>query len=265
MSKYITICCLLLFVFIHGFSQQLTFKGGHSHNDYHQKRPFYEAYEHGMVSIEADVFLRDDKLFVGHEETELTKARTLKNLYLDPLLKLADAPDFKPIILLVDIKDKGRETYEKLKNVLHPYESILTHFYDNHIDKRQVTVIISGDRPTDLVGRETDRYIFVDGRLSDLENPGKEELIPLISDNWQEHFLWRGKGKIAEAELQKLQKIVDTCHQQNRIIRFWGIPTDPEKAKPYWDLITKVGVDLIGCDNPAALKEYLDSNNYNAN
>ena len=39
----------------------------HSHNDYARRVPFYQAYAQQVASIEADVFLRDGKLLVGHE------------------------------------------------------------------------------------------------------------------------------------------------------------------------------------------------------
>ncbi|NJO70353.1 MAG: hypothetical protein HC830_14685 [Bacteroidetes bacterium] len=36
-------------------SQQFIQGGGHSHNDYYQSRPLFEALEHNMASIEADI------------------------------------------------------------------------------------------------------------------------------------------------------------------------------------------------------------------
>src|SRR6476620_10934165 len=57
----------------------------HSHNDYEQKVPFHNAWEHGFGSIEADIFLVGDELIVAHDTSQLTGGRTLKSLYLDPL------------------------------------------------------------------------------------------------------------------------------------------------------------------------------------
>lgn len=61
--------------------------GGHSHSDYLRRRPLLDALEHGMVSVEADVFLVDGELRVGHERNALRpgRGRPLEALYLDPL------------------------------------------------------------------------------------------------------------------------------------------------------------------------------------
>ena len=40
----------------------------HSHNDYQQKVPFWNAFANGANSIEIDVFLVDNELFVAHAE-----------------------------------------------------------------------------------------------------------------------------------------------------------------------------------------------------
>jgi hypothetical protein len=38
----------------------------HAHNDYEHKRPLFDALDNGFTSVEADVFLVDGKLLVGH-------------------------------------------------------------------------------------------------------------------------------------------------------------------------------------------------------
>ena len=60
----------------------------HSHNDYQQSIPFWTAYESGLNSIEVDVFLKNDSLYVTHSESEIIKDRTIESLYLTPLSKI---------------------------------------------------------------------------------------------------------------------------------------------------------------------------------
>jgi alkaline phosphatase len=48
----------------------------HSHNDYEQKVPFWYALGAGAKSIEADVYLVDNNLYVSHEQQEYSKERT---------------------------------------------------------------------------------------------------------------------------------------------------------------------------------------------
>lgn len=259
MSKYIIICCFFLFVSLHVFSQELNFKGGHSHNDYHQNRPLFEALEHGMVSIEADVFLRGGQLLVGHSEDELRSDRTLENLYLEPLKKTIekDKAAFRPIILLVDFKDRGNDTYLKLKQVLSKYKSILTEKKGHELLKREITVIISGDSPIGMLRTENPRIAFIDGRLNQDDIRDKADLIPLVSDDWGSYFQWNGAGDFPGADFQKLKRMVDDCHQHGKIVRFWGIPDEASISIKFWDILRRAGVDLLGCDCPACLEEYL--------
>ncbi|MCY2994623.1 MAG: hypothetical protein NTY19_43195 [Planctomycetota bacterium] len=57
----------------------------HAHNDYQHSRPLLDALDHGFCSVEADIFLVDGQLLVGHTALELKPQRTLQALYLDPL------------------------------------------------------------------------------------------------------------------------------------------------------------------------------------
>ena len=54
----------------------------HAHNDYHHPRPLLDALDHGFCGVEADIFLVDGELLVGHDRTELKPERTLESLYL---------------------------------------------------------------------------------------------------------------------------------------------------------------------------------------
>lgn len=260
MSKHIFTCCLFLWISFGALSQGLVFKGGHSHNDYHQKRPLFEALEHGMASIEADVFLRDGQLLVGHSEDELQADKTLENIYLAPLLKIVEAKStsFKPIILLVDFKDRGSDTYLKLKEVLSNYKSMLTEKKDRELIQREITVIISGDRPIEQLRAEKTRFAFIDGRLNRDDIQDKADLIPLVSDDWTSYFSWNGAGDFPESDFQKLKQLVDDCHQHGKLVRFWGIPDEASACIKIWDIMLLANVDLLGCDCPACLEEYLN-------
>ena len=57
----------------------------HAHNDYEHERPLHDAMESGFNSVEADVYLIEDKLLVAHDRRDTTPQRTLQSLYLDPL------------------------------------------------------------------------------------------------------------------------------------------------------------------------------------
>ena len=59
----------------------------HSHNDYLRNVPFWEAFGAGCGSIEADVILSDGELMVAHESSSIIKKRTLRSLYLNPIME----------------------------------------------------------------------------------------------------------------------------------------------------------------------------------
>src|SRR5688572_24752148 len=64
---------------------------GHSHNDYFRKRPLLDALDHGICSVEADIYLVDGALLLGHDLKDVKPERTLQALYLDPLRERARA------------------------------------------------------------------------------------------------------------------------------------------------------------------------------
>src|SRR5437868_14769766 len=57
----------------------------HAHNDYEHARPLFDALDHGFCSVEADIWLVDGQLLIGHDRKDLKPGRTLESLYLDPL------------------------------------------------------------------------------------------------------------------------------------------------------------------------------------
>jgi len=244
---------------LQGFSQQLQFRGGHSHNDYNQEQPFFNACDHGMVSIEADIFLRKGQLLAGHNAEDLTAGRTLKSLYLNPIRKrITENPkNFSPIILLVDIKDRGEATYQKLKETLKEYSGILSEYSKGRIIKRQVTIILSGDRPVKTLRTEKKRYAFIDGRMTKNDIHDTASLMPLISDDWNSFFNWQGKGNIPADEFEKLKSLVEQCHKNHKMIRLWGYPNNSKARQKYWQILKAAKVDLIGCDCPECLEKFL--------
>ena len=231
----------------------------HAHNDYLHKRPLLDALDHGFTSIEADVFPVEGQLLVAHTFLELSKDKTLEGLYLRPLRDIAKQNggsvygNGKPIILLVDIKTKGVQAYAILDSLLKSYDDIVSSHLDGKFREKAVTIIISGDRPRAEIEKSNPRYAAIDGRPSDLESSPPASLVPLISDNWGNHFKYRGQGEMPAAEREKLATIVKECHEQGRRIRFWATPEN----STLWTELQNAGVDLIGTDDLEALQLHL--------
>lgn len=227
----------------------------HSHNDYEQARPLSEAFELGFKSIEVDIHLQDGALLVGHDAKDLKPERTLEKLYLEPLSKQLKAGQKQNRLLLVDIKTDGGRTYQALKPLVEKYKSILTLTTEGAIQTNALMIVISGNRPTSTMQKEDTRVLFYDARLTDLPQYFPNTFAPLVSDNWQNHFQWRGQGEFPEAERKKLHALVQEAHAQGKMIRFWAAPDLPAA----WDEQQKAGVDLINTDKLQPLADHLRS------
>lgn len=231
----------------------------HAHNDYRHARPLLDALEHGFSSVEADVFLVEGKLLVGHDRGELRPERTLEALYLDPLLERVRRnggsvhPGGGEFILLLDAKADGEAVYRALQALLPEYAEMLTVFRADAIERRAVTAILSGDRPRAAVEADAERLVALDGRLPDLESDAPASLVPLVSQDWASAFAWRGSGRMPEAQRRELRRLVEAAHARGRKLRFWGTPHAPS----LWDELFDAGVDLLNADDLEGLEDFL--------
>ena len=260
MIRTCTIFCLIAFGgFI--FAADKPLARAHAHNDYYHQRPLLDALAAGFCSVEADVFLKDDTLLVGHFRFELRKARSLEALYLKPLaarVKANGGSVYKtkaPFHLMIDLKADGAATYAALKKLLAKYRFMLTEFTPTSTKTGAVTIIISGSRPRLVMEKEPKRWAGYDGRVSDLNQKASRHFMPWISDSWRSHFKWRGKGNLPDAEKAKLKNIVKRAHQNGQKVRFWAAP---DNAKT-WAVLYEYGVDLINTDQLEKLAKFLRS------
>lgn len=231
----------------------------HAHNDYEHARPLLDALAHGFGSVEADIHLVDGQLLVAHDAAQTRPDRTLQALYLEPLRARVRQNGGRvyrggpPVTLLIDIKTAAEPTYTRLHAVLTDYAEMLTRFEAERVETNAVTVIISGNRPRDLMARQPVRFAGYDGRLADLDTPVSPHFMPWVSDNWRAHFSWRGVGPLPEADRLKLHQLVARAHAQGRRLRFWGAPDVPAA----WQALRDADVDLINTDRLAELAEFL--------
>lgn len=231
----------------------------HAHNDYYHTRPLLDALDQGFGSVEADVFLVKGELLVAHSSFEVRRDRTLEKLYLEPLAERCKANagrvyrDGPELMLLVDLKTEAEATYAKLLEKLVPYESMLTKLVDGKVTSGAVRIVVSGNRPVETMAKQKSRLAFLDGRMNDLDSNSPVELAPVVSDQWSNHFKWRGRDAMPKEEVEKLGGLVAKSHQQNRRLRFWGAP-DNEAT---WKQLAASGVDLINTDKLAELATFL--------
>jgi alkaline phosphatase len=222
----------------------------HSHNDYHQNIPFWKAFSNGLTSIEVDVFLKNDSLYVTHGESEIIRDRTIESLYLEPLQKVIDLKLGKldKLQLLVDFKSEAYTSLNKLISALKKYPDI--------INDSRISIVISGNRPKLEEYKNYPPYIHFDYQsLKKITEDKTLSKIALISLNFKKTSSWNGKGKLTKSDHQKVSSVITQAHQMNKPFRFWGIPD----SKTAWKTMKEMGVDFINTDDTVESSIYLQS------
>tara|TARA_Y100000741_G_scaffold225815_1_gene172456 strand:+ start:123 stop:938 length:816 start_codon:yes stop_codon:yes gene_type:complete len=235
----------------------------HSHNDYLGDNPLFNAINKEYKSIEVDVVLHDNLLYVAHHKWLKKKNKFIENMYLDNLYQIYIDKDGwiyeenNDLILLVDIKTSANDTYKVIEKILNNYKPMLSYVENDSFFQGAVTVILSGNKPDkDYLTNTQKRYVFIDGRISDLGNNISNNLMPLISINWKDQFIWKGRGKITKEELTYLNELVYKTHLEKKKIRFWASP-DNELS---WETLYNSNVDLINTDRIIKLYEFIKEN-----
>ncbi|HUS00326.1 MAG TPA: hypothetical protein VMY77_01290 [Chitinophagaceae bacterium] len=249
--KKICFSLFLIFVSITLFAQQTkyTVANGHAHNDYEHPIPFYTAYNAGLGSIEADVFPVNGVLLVAHSRKDIQPQKTLKELYLIPLLKALSADTKRRLNLLVDIKEDYKVALSLLVQELEPLKQYLS------IPQQtmQLTIVISGTRPPPAEYKNYPSYIFFDDDLKLPHTAGEWERVALVSLPFNKISGWKGEGDIDRKDKKRMRHTIDSVHAAGKPIRFWAAP-DTESS---WKLQMKLHADLIGTDKIEELKNFL--------
>jgi len=241
-------------------SAQVTVIPGHAHNDYEHGNPLSEALANGFISVEADVCLYNDTLYINHDcPSGAIKGRTLEELYLLPLLKHVNLnngcvyPGYEGgFFLMIDIKSEAMETYLRLMDLLGFYRQFLSYYIADSLIEGPVRVFISGNRPVDVILSDSFNLAAIDGRPEELGKNIPVRLMPVVSDNYYKYFTWNGEGEMDAVELQILNSLVENTQREGKLLRIWGMP-DNENA---WRLFLDSGVDLINTDRLNEFREF---------
>ncbi|EOR92674.1 putative secreted protein [Arcticibacter svalbardensis MN12-7] len=256
----ISLSLLLICLVFNCQSQNVLFTQGFAHNDYWHQRPLYDALENGYSYVEADIYLRNNKLIVAHILPFFKKKKTLEQLYFKPLLKITQGTNKEirnlasPITLMIDIKSEANETYSKLEHLLHKYASILSSYDNGKTTIRQVTVIITGHKPYKRIKEQTSRMAFIDEDLLKIEQSIESADVYQTASCKYAHLInWQGIGEMPLVEKEKLIRYVSYAHQNGKKVRLWA---SPENTK-VWAALMACGVDLINTDQLVELRDFL--------
>lgn len=242
---------ILIFLFLVSkvlIGQEATYKI-HSHNDYYQNVPFWTAYSCGLNSIEVDVILKRDTLFVAHSMNEIVAYNTIENLYLKPIkeaLKINSGLN-QHLQLLIDIKTEPSASLKALVKVLETYPEL--------INSKSISFVISGNQPRPDAYLDYPSYIKFD--YQSLEPLPKDALtkVGLISLPFSMVSKWNGKGRLTKDDYKKVLEVINSAHAFNKPFRFWGCPD----SKTAWKVFAELGVDFINTDRPCEASSYIFS------
>ncbi|MCY7350122.1 MAG: hypothetical protein LH606_05585 [Cytophagaceae bacterium] len=227
----------------------------HAHNDYEHSRPFYDAAALNYASIEADVWLVNDTLYVAHDRKDIRSDRTFQKLYLEPVVRQWQAnggkpyADNSPLQLLVDLKTDWKTTLPALETALRAYRATF-----DPKNQNTVRLVVSGSMPPPEQYGQFDEILFFDGRAKTRYSPQALRRVALVSAPFYEvGGFWNGKTPLTDAQRARVKTFVDSLHAMGKQLRFWATPDTPVGYQTLADL----GVDYIGTDNLQRLADFL--------
>ena len=265
----------------------------HSHNDYERRVPLYDALAAGCVGVEADVWFTPTDLLVGHKLGALTQSRTLKSLYIDPIMSILshqnpksgplganatslngvfDASPDTPLILLIDIKTDGAKTFAAVEAELEPLRAggWLTYFNGSAVVPGLVTVVGSGNTPFGLITANTTyRDIFFDAPIEQFWGEGAPSNASLYtaensyyaSTNFQAAIGNPWHGILTPQQVETMRGQVGEAQKRGLKARYWQTPSWPVSTREHvWDVLEKEGVGMLNVDDlEAASKRNWDN------
>lgn len=225
----------------------------HSHNDYEQTIPFWQAYDQKFGSIEADIYARNGKLYVAHDSADITSEHTLEALYIKPIVDKVRANKGKiyanatyELQWLIDLKSPAQLALPLLVQALSAYPDVFG-------EKGPVNVVVSGNVPSPDQFATYPIWIQFDGRPNVTYTPEQLAHVGLISQDFTRYTRWNGKGLIVKKERTNIQEVIRQVHQQGKKIRFWATPDNINT----WKTLMNLGVDYINTDQIAPLGKFL--------
>ncbi|KAL5116618.1 hypothetical protein ACEQ8H_005496 [Pleosporales sp. CAS-2024a] len=266
------------------FTREIIPKPFHSHNDYWRDVPLYSCLSYGAISTEADVWLVNGTLHIGHEPSALTDARTLSSLYIEPLLDtlsrqnpstkysqqasqngVYDISSGQTLYLFIDMKTAPQDTWPAILSALQPLRSgnWLTTYDGKTLTQRPVTVVGTGNTQYADVMKYLPRDVFFDAPLATLGNATYTNLTvnesPIASTNFAASF-GNVKGKeMNTTQLALLQSQIKTAHDRGIMTRYWNQPAWPIGTRnAVWRTLWEQGSDLLNVDDLKGASEFWD-------
>ena len=243
--KRFLLCISINLACFQSFTQSLI----HAHNDYQKPEPLINALRHKVFSIEADIYLLDNRLLVAHDKKELSVAKRLDSLYLMPIIELfrqykgtiSGDSSYSPL-LMIDIKENGEAALAQLIKLVSQHRSV----FDRSVNAKAVQLVISGDRGASSRWTSYPSYIFFDGRPKETYDSATLQRVAFISDSYLNYI--NPKDSITN----RIGQVVKKIHGMGKLFRLWGSPDNFES----WKLQQQLGVDIINTDKVEECRKY---------
>jgi alkaline phosphatase len=188
-------------------------------------------------------------LVVAHSKTDIQPQRTLKTLYLLPLLKELSINQSRRVKLLVDIKENYRVVLPLLIQELEPLKQYLSSGQTTN----RLTILISGTRPPPAEYKNYPAFIFFDDDLKLRHSAEEWNRVGLVSLPLSKLSNWKGEGDISRKDKKAIRHTIDSVHSAGKPIRFWAAPD----TQTSWKLQMKLHADLIGTDKIDDLNSFM--------
>ena len=246
---------------------------------------------YGCVSVEADVWylpsINDSTLFVGHEMSALTAARTFDSLYIQPILDVLnrenpstefvtsrtkngvfDTDSGQTLYLWVDVKTAGDTTFPEVIKALKPLRDAgyLTTYNSTGVTQRAVTVIGTGNTPLDQIQGVDDRDYFFDAPLSLLDSTFSNitaDVSPIASADFAAVFGTINGTSFNSTQIIVLDSQIKTAKSKGIAPRYWDTPSWPIATRNgVWSTLIQHGVGLVNADDLAEASGFGGVNGY---
>ncbi|KAI0115879.1 hypothetical protein GGR51DRAFT_555755 [Nemania sp. FL0031] len=228
----------------------------HSHNDYEQSIPVFNALAAGCISMEADVWLFDGDVIIGHLLPTL--GRTLRAQYVNPLLAILNhnggsAYKSRPgqtLVLLVDFKTSDTGTLDAVVKALDPLRQAgyLSRLENGVFVKKAITVVASGSAPFDRISTGDgvpNRDIFYDANLGALSGTTYTSQNSYVaSADFQDVVGQASTATLTAAQMTTITTQVNQAHAKGLVARYWNLP-----GEYLWEPLKALGVDLLNADD----------------
>lgn len=264
-----------LYTYPTDLTQGIIPKAIHSHNDYWRPIPFYSALSIGAISVEADVWLYNETLYVGHETAALKKERTFDSLYIQPILNVLraqnpntsfvtssgsrngvyDTSSGQTLYLFVDVKTNGSEAWPYVIRALQPLRSAgyLTTYNTTGVTSGPVTVIGTGNTPLNQIQGVSPRDYFYDAPLALLSTTFSNitsDVSPIASTQFSVQLGTVKNGTLNATQAETLSSQVQHAKEKGIGSRYWDQPNWPiYNRDAVYELLWAAGVTLLNVDD----------------